>query len=153
MVRPRGPALPGPGGGAPAVSPAPHVPWTPPAPSAAPETPAPAAEAVPLDLAQRIQRLTVADVVDLALRNNPATVQAWANARAAAAAYGAAKAPYYPEVDVAGSVTRVKTAATGGRSAVSQTIYGPSATLSCLLLDFGGRGGAVEAARQALLSA
>ncbi len=169
MVRPRGPALPGaalllslvacapglpgPGGGAPAVSSAPHVPWKPPAPSAAPETRAPAAEAVPPDLAQRIQRLTVADVVDLALRNNPATVQAWANARAAAAAYGAAKAPYYPEVDVAGSVTRVKTAATGGRSAVSQTIYGPSATLSWLLLDFGGRGGAVEAARQALLSA
>ena len=170
MARPRGPAfsgaalllslaacapgLPGPGGGAPAVSSAPQVPWKPPAPSAAPKVaPAPAVEAVPPDLAQRIQRLTVADVVDLALRNNPATVQAWANARAAAAAYGAAKAPYFPEVDASGSVTRVKTAAIGGRVAVSQTIYGPSATLSWLLLDFGGRGGAVEAARQALLSA
>ncbi|MGE5231157.1 MAG: TolC family protein [Deltaproteobacteria bacterium] len=170
MARPRGPAfsraalllsltacapaLPGPGSGAPAVSAAPQVPWKPPSPSAAPKVaPAPAVEAVPPDLAQRIQRLTVADVVDLALRNNPATVQAWANARAAAAAYGAAKAPYFPEVNASGSVTRVKTAAIGGRVAVSQTIYGPSATLSWLLLDFGGRGGAVEAARQALLSA
>ncbi len=147
------PGLPGPGGGAPAVSSAPQVPWKPPPPSTAPEKPAPAAEAVPPDLAQRMQQLTVADVVDLALRNNPATAQAWANARAAAAAYGAAKAPYYPAVDAGGSVTAEKTAGTGGRSAVTQTVYGPNATLSWLLLDFGGRGGAVEAARQALLSA
>jgi outer membrane protein TolC len=108
---------------------------------------------VPPDIAQRLRQLTVADVVDLALRNNPATMQAWANARAAAAAYGASRSAYYPEVDVAGSVTRVKTAATGGRSAVTQTTYGPSAALTWLLLDFGGRGGAIEAARQALLSA
>jgi outer membrane protein len=148
------PGLPGPGGGAPAASSAPHVPWTPPALSAALAGPAPAAaERVPPDIAQRLQQLTTADVVDLALRNNPATVQAWANARAAAAAYGASRSAYYPEVDLGGSVTRVKTAATGGRTAVSQTIYGPSASLAWVLLDFGGRGGAVEAARQALLSA
>jgi outer membrane protein len=148
------PGLPGPGGGSPAASSAPHVPWTPPAPSAAPAGPAPTpAEQVPSDLAERLQRLTAGDVVDLALRNNPATLQAWANARAAAAAYGASRSAYYPEVDLGASVTRVKTAATGGRTAVSQTTYGPSATLTWLLLDFGGRGGAIEGARQALLSA
>jgi outer membrane protein TolC len=37
--------------------------------------------------------------------------------------------------------------------AVTQTTYGPSATLTWLLLDFGGRGGAIEGARQALISA
>ena len=148
------PGLPGPGGGAPAASSAPHVPWTPPAPSAAPAEPGPAAAGqVPPDIAQRLRQLTASDVVDLALRNNPATVQAWANARAAAAAYGASRSAYYPAVDLGASVTRVKTAATSGRTAVTQTIYGPSATLTWLLLDFGGRGGAIEAARQALLSA
>ena len=147
------PGLPGPGGGAPAASSAPHVPWTPPAPTAAPAAPAPATGQVPPELAQRLKQLTAADVVDLALRNNPTTLEAWANARAAAAAYGASRSAYFPEVDASASVTRVKTAATAGRVAVTQTNYGPSATLTWLLLDFGGRGGAIEAARQALISA
>jgi outer membrane protein len=147
------PSLPGPGGGAPAASPAPHIPWTPPSPSAAPTAPQPGLEQIPPDLAQRLRQLTAADVVDLALRNNPTTLQAWANARAAAAAYGASRGAYFPEVDASASITHVKTAATGGRVAVTQTTYGPSATLTWLLLDFGGRGGAIEGARQALISA
>ncbi|HTK40161.1 MAG TPA: TolC family protein [Gemmatimonadales bacterium] len=145
------PPLPGPGGGAPAAAPAPHVKWTPP-----PEAPAPVAApapGIPPELAERIQRLTMGDVVDLALRGNPATAQAWANARAAAAAYGASKSAYYPTLDGDVSGTRIKTAATSGRVAVIQTVYGPSATLSWLLWDFGGRSGAIESARQALLAA
>ena len=108
---------------------------------------------LPADLAARVTRLTIGDVVDLALRNNPATAQSWANARAAAAAYGASKGAYYPTIDGDFSVTRVKRASTGGFVAVTQTNYGPSATLSWLLWDFGGRSGAIEGARQALLSA
>lgn len=147
------PPLPGPGGGAPAAAPAPHVRWTPPpsAPVPAPER-RPAAE-LPPDVADRVRQLTIGDVVDLALRNNPATAQAWANARAAAAAYGESKGAYYPTIDADMSVTRIKTAATSGRVAVTQTVYGPSATLSWLLWDFGGRSGAIEAARQGLLAA
>jgi len=145
-------SLPGPGGGAPATAPAPHARWTPPAPTAPPREKPPAAE-VPADLAARVNRLTIGDVVDLALRNNPATAQAWANARAAAAAYGASKGAYYPTIDGNLSVTRVKRASTGGFVAVTQTNYGPSSTLSWLLWDFGGRSGAIESARQALLSA
>jgi len=114
---------------------------------------APAAPVIPPELAERIQRLTMGDVVDLALRGNPATAQAWANARAAAAAYGASKSAYYPTLDGDVSGTRIKTAATSGRVAVIQTVYGPSATLSWLLWDFGGRSGAIESARQALLAA
>src|SRR4029077_15644426 len=130
------PGLPGPGAGPPAASPAPHVPWTPPSPSAAPTAPQPGLEQIPPDLAQRLRQLPAADVVDLALRNNPTTLQAWANARAAAAAYGASRGAYFPEVDPSASITHVKTAATGGRVAVTQTTYGPSATLTWLLLDF-----------------
>jgi outer membrane protein TolC len=40
--------------------------------------------AVPPDLQQRIRQLTLVDVVDLALLNNPATRASWAQARAAA---------------------------------------------------------------------
>ncbi|HEX5387859.1 MAG TPA: TolC family protein [Gemmatimonadales bacterium] len=153
------PGLPGPGG-AHATAPAPEVPWTPPAtapakapaPPGAPRAGAPAA-ALPPDLAGRLQHLTSTDIADLALRNNPATREAWANARAAAAAYGTARGAYYPAVDAAASIERIKTIATGGRVAASQTIYGPSASLSWLLFDFGARSGAVEGARQALLAA
>jgi outer membrane protein TolC len=60
---------------------------------------------------------------------------------------------YYPQLDAEMTVNRVKTAPTGGRVAVQQTVYGPAATLTWLLFDLGGRGGAVEAARQALLAA
>src|SRR5688572_30206869 len=76
--------------GARGVSPAPEVPWTPPAAveragarDSAPPT------GVPEDLAGRIRRLTLPDIVDLGLRNNPTTRLAWANARTAAAVYGA----------------------------------------------------------------
>ena len=35
-------------------------------------------------------------LIDIALSNNPDTQQTWEQARAAAAAYGASRAPYYP---------------------------------------------------------
>ena len=37
-------------------------------------------------------------LIDLALRNNPHTRRAWEAARAAAANFGAAQAPYYPHI-------------------------------------------------------
>jgi outer membrane protein TolC len=121
---------------------------------ATPETPArPPAPEVPPDIAERIASLTLTDIVDLALRNNPSTRLSWSNARAAAAAYGSSKGAYYPTVDGSIGVTRIKTLSAQGRSAVEQTTYGPSLQLSWLLLDFGGRSGSIEAARQALLAA
>src|SRR5215470_12060307 len=125
-------SLPGPGHGAAATAPAPNARWTPPAPTAPPPE-KPAVAELPADLAARVTRLTIGDVVDLALRNNPATAQSWANARAAAAAYGASKGAYYPTIDGSATVTRVKRAPTGGFVAVTQTTYGPSASLSWLL--------------------
>jgi len=57
-----------------------------------------AAQPVPADLQDRAATLTLPDVVDLALRNNPATRTSWAQARAAADAYGAARGSYFPTV-------------------------------------------------------
>ena len=134
------------------VSPAPETPWTPPrravdTTGAAPATP------IPADLAERVRSLTLTDIIDVALRNNPTTRIAWANARAAAAAYGSRKGQYYPTIDGDVTATRLKTVASSGRSAVEQTVYNPSVSISWLLLDFGGRSGSIGAARQALLAA
>jgi outer membrane protein TolC len=91
--------------------------------------------------------------VDLSLRNNPTTRESWATARAAAATYGSARGEQFPSLDLSGNVTRIQTVASQGRSAVTQWVYGPSLSLSYLLLDFGGRSGRVENARQALFAA
>jgi len=78
---------------------------------------------------------------------------AWATARAQAATYGAAQGEVWPELSLDLGVTTLKTAATQGRRAVKQTVYGPTASLTWLLLDLGGRSGRVGAARNALLAA
>jgi len=109
--------------------------------------------AVPPDLQQRIRQLTLVDVVDLALRNNPATRASWAQARAAADLYGSARGEYYPTIDGAAMVSRIKSPATLARPAGQRTDYAPSITLNYLLLDFGGRSGSIERARQSLFAA
>lgn len=134
------------------TSPAPSAEWKPPhAQTRAPvPTPTTTTAAIPPDLAQRLQQLTLADIVDLGLRNNPATQESWRSARAAAAAFGSQQGAYYPTIDADLGGTRQKTV---GRFAVQQTTYGPSATLSWLLLDYGGRAGAIDVARQGLIAA
>lgn len=131
------------------------MPWTPP-PGATPRV-APAdtsaLAAVPPDLAGRIRRLTLAEIVELGLRSNPTTRLAWASANTAASVYGSARGAWLPSLDADVSAARLKTAASQGRSAVEQSVFTPSVTLSYLLLDFGGRSGRVGAARHRLLSA
>ena len=141
--------------GAAGASPSPNVPWTPPRGAIKPEslvTPAIAAS-VPVDLQERIRQLTLVDVVDLALRNNPATRASWAQARSAAYLFGSARGQYYPTVDAEGTVSRIRSPATGTRAAGERTEYGPSLSLNYLLLDFGGRSGSIESARQSLFAA
>ena len=141
--------------GAAGASPAPNTPWQRPASALKPEraiTPAHAA-AIPPDLADRVQRLTVTDVVDIALTNNPATRASWSQARATAFAFGSERGQYFPTVNAAGQLSRSQTPATTTRSAGRQTTYGPSISLNYLLLDFGGRSGSVERARQQLFAA
>src|SRR5881628_673280 len=123
------------------TAPAPNGFWTPPPPT------------LPPDLAGRIAQLRLADVIDIALRNNTATSASWADARAAAASYGAAQGQYYPTLQVDGVATAVRTVGSGGQTAVRQQFYRGTLSLSWLLLDFGGRSGAIGEAREALLAA
>jgi outer membrane protein TolC len=91
--------------------------------------------------------------VGLALEGSPDARASWATAKARAAAYGAARGAWFPDVEGEVTATRIKTAATQGRSAVQQTIYEPSASFTWLLLDLGGRTGTIASARNALISA
>jgi outer membrane protein len=97
--------------------------------------------------------ITPAEAVDLALRNNPATRQAWLRARAAAATVGSRLSAWYPSVELDGSFTRQKIAAFSGQTIYYQSSYGPTANLNWLLLDFGGRAADIEEARFLLAQA
>ena len=87
--------------------------------------------------------LSLPQIIDVALRNNPQTRIAWLNARAAEAGIGSAQSSFYPQVDLDGNITRTNTG----------TTFGPSLTLNYLLFDFGGRAAEVEQARQTLIAA
>lgn len=134
------------------TAPNPGTPWTPPASSARSQAAAPAPQ-VPPDLEARVKSLRLADVLDIALRNNIVTREAWYNARAALYTYDATRGQYFPTVSLDGSITKLQTSPTQGRSATIQTVYGPTVNLSWLLLDFGGRSGSIASARDQLLAA
>jgi outer membrane protein len=138
-------------GGVAGVSPSPNTPWTPPSSTQQPDSLR--RSPVPADLERRIKQLSLPEVVDLGLRNNPQTRASWANARAAAAAYGSERGGYLPTLDGEVTGTRLQTVASQGRSAVTQSVLSPSLSLTYLLFDFGGRSGSVGTARNALLAA
>ncbi len=96
--------------------------------------------------------LTVVEVVDVALRNNPDTRAAWADARAANAEYRSAKGAWLPTVSLSGSVTRSEDGRVVGGSESPVTTYNASASLSYLILDFGGRAASVDESRQAFFA-
>jgi outer membrane protein TolC len=147
------------------VSPSPAQPWQPPAQAREPLPGVKPPPPVPEEWKTQGATLSLAKVIELALENNPATSAAWYQARAAAAQVGVKRAQFFPEIDLGAGVTRQKQSAVGGRFTFQQTTYGPvavfggvndsgpSANLTYILLDFGGRGADVDEAREALYSA
>lgn len=135
------------------VAPAPGAPWQPPPEGRAKEIALPPPAAIPEEYRTKGAILSLEQVIDVALRNNPVTRNAWHQARAAAAELGAKRAAYFPTLELDGSITRQKQAALGGQPVFLQTTYGPSASLTWLLLDFGGRSADIAEARDALFSA
>jgi TolC family type I secretion outer membrane protein len=117
--------------------------WTPPS-NAIPPKVAPPSDlvlpptGVPLELAQ---------IVDLALSNNPATRATWLEARLAEANLGSVRSAYLPAVDLDASLTHARTSI-----GMATTLSGPNLSLDYLLFDFGGRNAAAEAARQTLIA-
>lgn len=99
--------------------------------------------------------LRLVELITLALRRNPANLQAWEQARAAAAQLGEAKSPYYPKVTFqaqAGQNNNVNSDSTLYTPTTRTFSYGPQISVTYLLLDFGSRGFGREAARQTLVA-
>lgn len=123
--------------------------------------------------------LSLAQLLDIALQNNPSTKQTWAMARASAAQYGESLSTFFPELEFTsfyfrqragfpntsipsaeapipndGGVDTGGALFLGGTGAGVQTNYfteaGPNLTLSYTLFDFGQRTAASLAAREAL---
>jgi outer membrane protein TolC len=120
-------------------------------------TPPPAirgeAPQLPPELLRPGATFTLAQVVDIALANSPFTRTSYRQARSAAADLASKRGAYFPTVDASARALRARQPTNDQQGDVTLTAYGPALTLSYLLLDFGGRGGKVEEARQALLAA
>lgn len=98
--------------------------------------------------------LTLAELTEYALRQNPRSREAWLAARAAAAGVGVEQADFLPQISGTYGVTRTQQAsATTGVLVPWQTRWGPAINFSFLLFDFGARSSQVDAAEFRLLAA
>ena len=148
-------------GGAPSVAPAPAAEWTAQKKTGAERTftadeskLAVRGTSVPADLTARMDRLTIADVVDLALGNSPQTRATWSTARAAAAAYGSARGRFLPSLELDGNGGPSRTVSFNPAILpASRSVFTSTLNLTYVLLDFGQRGGAMAAAHEALFAA
>ncbi|MGH7591606.1 MAG: TolC family protein [Gemmatimonadales bacterium] len=139
--------------GVPGAPPSPTQAWTPPADRVRADDSL-ASVQVPPDLEGRIRALTLTDVISIGLANNPATRVSWANARAAAATYGATRATWFPTIDGAINAVRTQSVRPGGAAGIfKQDQLSPALNLTWLLWDFSGRTGNVGAARETLIAA
>lgn len=96
--------------------------------------------------------LSIAEMVDIALQNNPETQSAWWRARQAAAATGSARSAYYPDVSIRASADHGRNYKFVNGPEVPYTNVGADLILSYLLLDMGERSANVAAAEAALTS-
>lgn len=115
------------------VSPSPDAAWQPTEPL--PTVPVPETTPQP----ERAQPLTLAELTEYALRNNPRARQAWFAARAAAAGVGIEQSDDFPTITGLLSASRARpVSGTTGAPAPWINRYGPSVALSYMLLDLAG---------------
>ncbi len=98
--------------------------------------------------------LTLAELADIALKNNPASSKAWNDARIAAAQVKQAEGYFMPTVTAVGSVTRQKVSSSVDQLDQDYLGYGPGLQMNYLIFNFGGgREAAVEQAMQSVYAA
>lgn len=99
--------------------------------------------------------LSLAQVVDFSLRNNPGTQLSWANILGAIAELGAARKDFWPSVTVEGNLQRQKRTSPFSVQALASewlTLGGVDGTVTYTLWDFGARFAKSESALQALFA-
>jgi outer membrane protein len=98
--------------------------------------------------------VSLPELTEFALRNNPRTRQAWLAARAAAANVAIEQADLLPQITANYGATRtLPVSATSGAASPWLTRWGPSVSLSYVLFDFGARSSQIETAEYRLLAA
>lgn len=103
------------------------------------------------------RKLTLEDLVDIALENNTSTRMYWFQAKVYAAQKGQVDSQYFPSISVGAQVARQKNRNTSffplGVGTYWATGYGPSLQMNWLLYDFGKREAMSSAAKESLRAA
>jgi outer membrane protein len=99
------------------------------------------------------EELALAELIDIALKNNPETQKVWASVKRNQALVGIAKSPYYPDLNAQGTINhgREKKFPNGPNTVFTE--YGGELSLNYLLFDFGETRASVRAAKDGLASA
>ena len=96
--------------------------------------------------------LSLAEVIEEALVYNPAAKKAMQDAKAAQARIKQAESSWFPNVNVSAQVQRERDISNTRACDVNETVYGPQAELTFLLLDFGGRASRVKQALHSFIA-
>lgn len=96
---------------------------------------------------------SLADLIDLAEQYNPQTRVAWQQAKARAASVGIARSALLPTIAAVALASTIRQAPLIGEFFHRQTIglFEPAVHVEYLVFDFGGRSGAIDAAKANLL--
>jgi outer membrane protein len=97
--------------------------------------------------------LTLPELTEFALQNNPRSREAWFAARAAAAALGIEQSDDLPQISAVVNWQRSESSGQTGNQNPWLTRYGPAVTLSYLLFDFGAGDSRIRAAEYQALAA
>jgi len=115
---------------------------------------------LPITLPEQEEPLSLAELIDVALQNNYATQETWAEARKSAALYGQSQQNFFPILNGSYVYDRARAIALSGTSSagainsiVYQSLWGPQLALSFLVFDFGQTRATSQAALQALYNA
>lgn len=97
--------------------------------------------------------LTIAELIDIALENNPSTRQSWLIANRAASEVGRSKSAYYPKIELDAGIRNGRDFKFINGPNTEYTIVGADLVVSMMLYDFGERDANVNAAKMALVAA
>ncbi|MBU4286374.1 MAG: TolC family protein [Verrucomicrobia bacterium] len=127
------------------------TPWIPPSRAQNPDT---IWKDIRAQKADYTNELSLAEALDIALQNNPASRKTWSDARAASAQVDQAKGYFLPTVVGTAGANRQRTTAEPDDFSLDYTKYGPGLQLNYLVINFGGgRQAAVEQALQTVYAA
>jgi TolC family type I secretion outer membrane protein len=114
----------------------------------------PASRNTDCEIDSNIKELDLAGAIDIALCNNTDTKIAWFNAKASASNLGKSRSEYLPTIKANASIQKLNTLNNNNSIADPHyNTYGPGATLTWLLYDFGGRDARIESAKQQMIAA